>query len=78
MTQPFIGMGKAPDGVDLPLGLSMGLSMHPRAAETFGKMNADEKHAAIRYVQAGISGEDAKRRIQSAIHQMDEGHTHLM
>jgi len=77
MTQAFIGMGKSPDGVDLPLGLSMGLSMHPRAAETFGRMSADEKHAAIRYVQAGISGEDAKRRIASAIDQLDAGQTML-
>ena len=76
--QPFIGMGKAPDGIDLPLGLSMGLSLHPKAAETFGKMSADEKHAAIRYVQSGISGEDAKRRIASAINQMEEGQIRLM
>jgi len=77
MIQPFIGMGKAPDGIDLPLGLSMGLSMHPNAAETFGKMSAEEKRAAIRYVQSGITGEDAKRRISSAISQMEQGQTWL-
>ena len=74
---PFIGMGNAPDGIDLPLGLSMGLSMHPKAAETFGKMSAEEKHAAIRYVQAGLTSEDAKRRIASAIDQMAEGQMRL-
>ncbi|MCL2568648.1 MAG: hypothetical protein FWE12_04325 [Oscillospiraceae bacterium] len=77
MTQPFIGMGKAPDGIDLPLGFSMGLSMHPRAAETFGKMSTDEKWAAIRYVQSGTSGEEAKRRIEGAIRQMEIGQTRL-
>lgn len=75
--QPFIGMGNAPDGIDLPLGLSMGLSMHPRAAETFGKMSAEEKHAAIRYVQSGIGSEDAKRRITNAVNQLDEGRMRL-
>ena len=73
MTQPFIGMGKAPDGIDLPLGLSMGLTTHPKAAETFGKMSAEEKQAAIRYVQSGVTGEDAQRRISSAIHQLEQG-----
>jgi len=73
MIQPFIGMGNSPDGIDLPLGLSMGLSMHPKAAETFGKMTAEEKRAAIRYVQSGLTGEDAKRRIASAIHRMEQG-----
>jgi len=78
MTNPYIGMGKAPDGIDLPLGFSMGLSMHPKAAETFGRMSADEKHAAIRYVQSGTTGEDAKHRIANAIDQLEEGQTHLL
>ena len=77
MTQVFIGMGTAPDGIDLPLGLSMGLSLHPGAAETFGKMSADEKRGAIRYVQSGVSGEDAQRRVKSAIAQLEQGHTTL-
>ena len=77
MSKPFIGMGKAPDGIDLPLGLSMGLTMHPKAAETFGKMSRDEKQAAVRYVQSGTTGEDAKRRIASAISQLGEGQTRL-
>ena len=77
MSQPFIGMGPAPDGIDLPLGFSMGLSLHPKAAETFGQMSADEKWATIRYVQSGTTGEDAKRRIASAIEQLASGQTRL-
>ena len=73
LSQNFIGMGRAPDGIDLPLGFSMGLSMHAKAAEAFGKMSDDEKRAAIRYVQSGVTGEDAKRRIASAIHQLEQG-----
>jgi len=75
MSEPFIGMGKSPDGIDLPLGLSMELTMHPHAAATFGNMSTEEKQAAIRYVQSGISGEDAKRRIRNAVEQMDRGQT---
>jgi len=75
--QTFIGMGKAPDGIDLPLGLSMGLSLSPAAAETFGKLSPTQKHAAIHYVQSSTSGEDAKRRIQSAINQLEHGQTNL-
>ncbi|MCL2843084.1 MAG: YdeI/OmpD-associated family protein [Oscillospiraceae bacterium] len=77
MSKPFIGMGKAPDGVDLPLGLSMGLSMHPRAMDTFGKMTHQEKTAAIQYVQSATTGQDAKRRIENAIQQMEHGQTTL-
>jgi len=73
MQQPFLGMGKAPDGIELPLGLGMKLTMHPEAAATFGKMSVDQKQAAIRYVQSGITGEDAKRRIENAVKQMAEG-----
>ena len=77
MSDPYIGMGRAPDGIDLPLGLSMGLAMHPVAAETFGRMSLEEKRAAIRYVQSGVTGEDAQRRIASAISQMEQGQIRL-
>jgi len=74
MSNAFIGMGKSPDGIDLPLGLSMELALHPHAAATFGKMDRTQKQAAIQYVQSCTSGEDAKRRIRNAIAQMENGH----
>ena len=77
MSKPFIGTGNAPDGIDLPLGLGMSLSMHPQAMDTFGKMTPQEKTAAIQYVQAATTGPDAKRRIQNAIQQMEHGRTTL-
>ena len=75
MNKTFIGMGHSPDGIDIPLGLSMELVMRPQAAATFGQMSSTEKHAAIRYVQSGSTGEEAKRRIRNAIQQMENGHT---
>ena len=75
MSEAFIGMGSSPDGIDIPLGLSMELTMHPRAASTFGQMSPAEKHAAIRYIQSCTTGEDAKHRIRNAIQQMEQGQT---
>jgi len=75
MTTTFIGMGHSPDGIDLPLGLSMELSKHSRATEVFGKMTNEQKHAAICYIQSATTGNDAKCRIKHAISQMENGQT---
>ena len=73
MQDSFIGMGKAPDGIELPLGLSMELTMHPEAAATFGKMSVEQKRGAIQYVQGCTSGADAKKRIQNVVKRMEQG-----
>jgi len=73
MQNPFLGMGEAPDGIELPLGLSMELTMHPNAAATFGKMSTEQKRSAIHYVQGCTSGEDAKRRIENVVKRMEQG-----
>lgn len=78
MQDTFIGMGNNPDGLDVPMGLGMQLTMHPKAHETFGKMNAEEKRDTIHYVQSGITGEDAKRRIENVIRRMEQGETHIL
>ena len=75
MNQDFIGMGRAPDGIDLPLGLSMELTMHPTAATTFSSMSAAQKHAAIHYIQTATTGDEAKQRIRNAVSQMENGQT---
>ena len=77
MIEQFTGMGRGPDGIDLPLGLSMGLAMHPRAAETFYRMTPDQRYAAIRYIQSGSTGEEARRLIDAAIRQLDAGEMHF-
>jgi len=73
MQKPFIGMGEAPDGIELPLGLSMELTMHPEAAATFGRMSVEQKRGAIQYVQGCTSGEDARKRIQNVVKRMEQG-----
>ena len=73
MNQGFIGMGNSPDGIDIPLGLSMELTMHPTAATTFSNMSAAQKHAAIHYIQTATTGVEAKQRIKNAVSQMESG-----
>ena len=77
MKQPFIGMGEGPNGIELPLGLSMELTARPKAAATFGSMNEAQKREAIGYIQGGVSGADAKRRIETVVKQMEEGKREL-
>ena len=77
MPNTFIGMGNNPDGLDMPMGLGMKLTMHPKAHETFGKMNTAEKRDTIQYVQSGLTGEDAKRRIENVIRRMEQGETSI-
>jgi len=73
MNEPYIGMGKAPDGIDIPLGLGMHLMQEPRAAETFGALSKERKAGLIRYVQAGSTGEEAKSRIIDAVARLRDG-----
>ena len=77
MQDAFIGMGNNPNGLDIPMGLGMRLTMHPKAHETFGNMTTKEKQEAIRYVQGGITGEDAKRRVENVIKRMEQGETRI-
>ena len=77
MQNTFIGMGNNPDGPDLPMGFGMQLAMHPKAHETFGKMTTKEKREAIHYIQGGLTGADAKRRIENTIRRMEQGETNI-
>lgn len=67
---PFIGIGNNPSGVDLPLGLGMGLAQDPEAMYNFGKMSNTQKNELINYIQSGVSGEDAKERMANAINRL--------
>ena len=75
MEKPFIGMGRSPDGTDIPIGFSMELAMRPEALSTFGKMSPEEKHAAIRYIQGGSTGDEAKLRIRNVVSCLEAGKT---
>ena len=66
----FIGTGRNPHGLDLPLGLGMALAQEPKAMEAFGKMSQEQKDALIRQIQGAKQGGEAKRRIEEAVEQL--------
>ena len=71
----FIGIGKNPDGPDIPLGLGMQLAQSPKAMETFGRMTKAQKSGLIRQVQGAPTGEAAKARVEGAINRLERGDT---
>lgn len=66
----FIGIGKNPDGPDLPLGFGMSLAQEPKAMEAFGKMNKEQKAAIISQIQNCSTGEEARNNIAEAVNQL--------
>ena len=75
MANTFIGIGKNPDGPDLPLGLGMELAQNPQAMNTVGSMSNAEKSALIRHVKGAATGEEAKSRMNQAINSLNHGQT---
>lgn len=73
MDNNFIGVGRNPDGPDIPLGLGMQLAQHPKAMTSFGKMTKKQKEDMIRNIQSAVTGEDAERRIINAVNGLDNG-----
>jgi len=71
--QPFIGVGRNPEGPDMPLGLGMNLMQNPKATDTFGQMSATQKERLIGYLQSSDTGEDAQNRMMGAIAELANG-----
>ena len=70
---PFIGMGRNPEGPDLPLGFGMLLAQEPEAITRYGELTNAEKSSVIHYIQSGATGEDAKNRIANAVYGLRDG-----
>ena len=70
---PFIGIGHNPEGVDLPLGLGMRLAQEPRAMDTFGSLDEEQKAQVVGYIQSGATGDDARELIETAINSLRDG-----
>ncbi|MCL1807929.1 MAG: YdeI/OmpD-associated family protein [Oscillospiraceae bacterium] len=71
---PFIGTGHNPEGPDLPLGLGMRLAQEPKAMASFGTLSILQKTQVIEYIQAASTGDDAERRIDTAVSSLRDGH----
>lgn len=66
----FIGIGKNPDGPDLPLGFGMSLAQEPKAMQAYGNMSKEQKAAMIRQIQNCSTGEEAREHIAAAVIQL--------
>ncbi len=76
-SQAFIGQGRNPNPhvLDIPEGLGAALTLNDAARKNFEGLNDGQKNSLIQYVQGGVSGDDAKARIQRAIHCLEKGAT---
>ena len=69
--QPNIG--GAGSGSDMPIGLGMLLMEDQIAFSRFGAMAPEEKKLVLQYVESGVDGEDAKRRIDHTVKSLHDG-----
>lgn len=69
----FIGVGQNPNGPDLPLGFGLELEQSPRARSAYSGLTNAEKEKVIRFIQSGVTGDEAKNRIISAVQNLAEG-----
>ena len=65
----FVGIGKNPDpgGLDMPIGFGMALYQNSNALHCFSALSQDEKNNIIKYIESSTTGEDAKKRINEAV-----------
>ncbi|MDP4121184.1 MAG: hypothetical protein Q8876_09080 [Bacillota bacterium] len=71
--EAFIGIGKNPDGLDIPLGLGMKLSQDSKALNHFSALTQNEREGIITYVQGSTTGDDAKARIGQVVEGLRNG-----
>lgn len=72
---PFVGVGKNPQGKDLPLGFGMRLAQSPEAMNTFGGLTQAKRDAIVDYIQGCTTSDDAKKRIATVVTGLKEGKT---
>ena len=70
----FVGLGKNPDpgGLDMPIGFGMELYQNSNALHCFAALSQDERNEIIRYIEKSASGEDVKKRINTAVENLNK------
>ncbi len=73
----FVGLGQNPNPnvLDIPIGLGMELMQNTEARNNFENLSDEQKNRLIHYVQSGLSGDDAKNKVASAINRLANGDT---
>ncbi len=70
---PEFGLNNMGPGSDLPIGLSMLLMEDPVAMQHFAAMAKEEKMQVLKYVESGVDGDDAQRRIEHTVTSLHKG-----
>ncbi|MEA5014326.1 MAG: YdeI/OmpD-associated family protein [Candidatus Limiplasma sp.] len=70
-------LGQNPEGLELPVGLGMQLAQEPAAMTHFGRLSPAQQQAVVHYVQSGVTGADAKSRVDEAVERLKNGDTHF-
>ena len=73
--KPFVGIGKNPDGKDLPMGFGMRLVQSPEALNTFGNLTQAQRDSIVDYIHGCTTSQDAKERIAQVIDGLKDVHT---
>ncbi len=65
----FVGIGKNPDpsGLDMPLGFGMALYQNSSALHCFAALSQQQRNDIIRYIEGAKTGDNAKKRIDTAV-----------
>lgn len=71
----FIGIGKNPEGKDLPLGLGMHLAQDPKALDTFSNLSQQQRDSIITHIQSCTTSEDARARIAQVVDGLKNGNS---
>ena len=69
-------MGKMKsDAEHMPIGLMFSLAQHQQAMRNFSLLDDKQQEAVIQYVESSATGEDAQKRIQNAVENLEKGST---
>jgi len=78
MDVPFVGIGKNPEGKDLPLGFGMQLAQESEAMEAFGRLTRAQRDSIVDYIQGCATSDDAINRITTVITGLKDGQTSFL
>ena len=64
---------KESKAANMPVGLMVSLTKHQEAMKNFSMLDDEKQKSVIRYVRDSATGEEARRRIQSAVKNLEQG-----
>ncbi|MFU0833606.1 MAG: DUF305 domain-containing protein [Oscillospiraceae bacterium] len=64
---------KESKAANMPVGLMVSLTKHQDAMKNFSMLDDEKQKLVIRYVKDSATGEEANRRIQSAVKNLERG-----